>query len=171
MAEMFQTQRLRVRELEESDLGAVAAMLADPDVMRYWPRPYTFEEAAEWIRQRRRQYAEDGFSYWLALNRASGAVVGQVGLLMHDVEGVRESGLGYILDRPWWGRGLATEGALGVLQWAFRTQSFAYVACLIRPENTPSLRVAERLGLRADRLVDYKGFVHWRFVAERERFA
>lgn len=170
MADVFQAPRLRVRELEETDLDAVASMLADPDVMRYWPRPYTRDEAAEWIRQRRRQYAEDGFSYWLALDHATGAVVGQVGLLMHDVEGVREPGLGYILDRPWWGRGLATEGARAVMRWAFGTHPFAQVACLIRPENLASLRVAARLGLRADRLVEYKGFVHQRFVAEREQF-
>ncbi len=78
---------------------------------------------------------------------------------MTEIDGVCEPGLGYILHRPFWGRGLAMEAAAGVLRWAAR-RGYARVLCLVRPENIPSLRVAVRLGLLPIRFVIYKGLNH-----------
>ena len=78
---VLETPRLLLRELGVEDLDFIAELLGDPLVMRYWPRPYTREEAAEWIRRQQQRYARDGHGYWLAVEKASGQPVGQVGLL------------------------------------------------------------------------------------------
>jgi ribosomal-protein-alanine N-acetyltransferase len=156
---VLETARVRLRELEAADQPFVTAMLADPDVMRFWPRPMTTAEAGEWLVRQQDRYQRDGHGYWLACLRGSGQPIGQVGLLMTDLDAGREPALGYILHRPFWGRGFASEAAAGVLAWATH---FGYprVLCLVRPENIPSLRVAVRLGLLPVRFAVYEGFNH-----------
>src|SRR5262245_30079542 len=119
MSVILHTPRVTLRELEDSDLDVVAAMLTDAEVMRYWPAPFTREEAAAWIARQRERYARDGCGYWLALERATGEPIGQVGLMRVEVEGVPDLGLGYILARAYWGRGLAQEAAAACCEKAF----------------------------------------------------
>lgn len=142
-------------------------MLGHAEVMRYWPRPMTRDEAAEWIRNQQRRYADDGYGYWLALDRQTGRPVGQAGLLRQELDTGEEVGLGYILHRPFWDRGLALEVARGCLQYAFDALRKTRVVALIQPRNIPSLRVAVRLGLMPERLTTYKGLEHLVFVATR----
>ena len=156
---ILETARVMMRELEAADQPFVTAMLADPEVMRFWPRPMAAAEAEEWLVRQQDRYRRDGHGYWLACLRDSGEPIGQVGLLMTDVDAVREPALGYILQCPFWGRGLATEAAAGVLAWAARC-GYPRVLCLVRPENIPSLRVAVRLGLLPVRFVVYQGLNH-----------
>jgi RimJ/RimL family protein N-acetyltransferase len=147
---MLQTPRLLLRELETDDLDLLAALLGDPQVMRFWPRPLTRDEAAEWIARQRQRYAQDGYGYWLALERESGRAVGQAGLMECALDGASELGLGYIIAREHWRRGFATEAAAACLahgREALRRRPIA----LIRPANRPSIGVALKLGLRPGR--------------------
>jgi RimJ/RimL family protein N-acetyltransferase len=157
---ILQTPRLSLRELASADLDVVAAMLAHPDVMRFWPRCYTRAEAEDWIGRQRARYAQDGFGYWLAVERATGQPVGQAGLLALTVDGRADTALGYILHRPFWGQGFATEAGVACLDYAFTTLRLARVIAPIRPENTLSRAVAARLGLREGPATFYAGFTH-----------
>src|SRR5581483_10927925 len=105
------TERLTLRELELGDLDFVASILGDAEVMRYWPAPLTREQAVEWIERQRERYARDGCGYWLAVDRATGAPVGQAGVLMLNWSGEPRPALGYMIHRPFWRRGYATEAA------------------------------------------------------------
>jgi RimJ/RimL family protein N-acetyltransferase len=167
MTDVLNTSRLRLRELEAGDIDFVAAMLAEPDVMRYWPRPQTRTEAEDWIRRHQERYRRDGHGYWLALDAATGEPVGQAGVLTQEIDGVAERGLGYILHRPFWGRGLALEAARGCLAWARRERGYTRVICTVRPENVASLRVAVRLGFLPEKLTMYAGFAHLVFADGR----
>lgn len=164
---MIETPRLILREMSPNDLNFVAAMLADPEVMRFWPRPYTHEEAGEWVRRQTDRYARDGYGYWLAVEKATGEAVGQVGLLAEDVEGVREVGLGYIIHRPFWRRGFAAEAAEAARDYAFHELDVGRVIALIRPENAPSLGVARKLGMEPESTTTHAGYEHLVYVAPR----
>lgn len=170
VSSVLETPRLVLRQVELSDLDYVARLLGDPVVMRYWPRPMTREDSADWIRRQNERYARDGFGYWQVLERATGRPVGQAGLMMTEVDGDHEPGLGYIFQSDAWGRGLATEAAAGTLDWAFARHSFPRVTCLVRPENVPSLRVAARLGMIPARHVDFSGLPHLLWEMRRERW-
>ncbi len=167
MALILETSRLLLRELEASDLPVVTDLLTDPGVMRYWPRPYTPEECAAWIERHRARYAADGCGYWLAVERETGEPVGQAGILMTDVEGTCEAALGYILARRFWGRGYATEASEGCLRFAFERLGSGRVVALVRPENLPSIRVAERLGMIPGRHVIFADLEHVVYGMER----
>lgn len=147
-----------------ADLDFVAEMLAHPEVMRYWPRCYDRGEAADWIRRQRERYARDGVGYWIAVRKDSGQPVGQAGLLVLQVDGIAEVGLGYIIHRPFWRMGYATEAAAASRDFAFRSRGIERVVALVRPENIPSRGVALKLGMRVEKRTQYAGYEHLVFV-------
>jgi RimJ/RimL family protein N-acetyltransferase len=164
--QILETVRLNVRELETGDLPFVAEMLTDSLTMRFWPRPYTKEEAAEWIERHRARYHSEGCGYWL-LSLKNGTPIGQVGVLTQAIELPPSLvdhrpiyGLGYILHHPFWGQGYATEAAKACLAWAFEEFNPPHVIALVRPENHPSIAVAKRIGMVDSGTVFYSGFDH-----------
>ena len=80
MTFILQTPRLVLRKLNLDDMDFVAEMLAHPEVMRFWPRPHTRDEAADWIRRQQNRYVRDGYGYWLAPDKVNGQPIGQAGL-------------------------------------------------------------------------------------------
>jgi RimJ/RimL family protein N-acetyltransferase len=164
---ILETARLLLREMTIDDLDFIANMLADAEVMRYYPRCCTREESEAWILRQRARYARDGFGFWLAATRAGDEPVGQAGLLMQDLDGVMQVGLGYLVHRPFWRRGFAHEACTGILDHAFGSLGLARVVCPIRPENEPSRRLAEKLGMVPDRQTEYAGFRHIIYTRDR----
>jgi len=161
---ILETPRLVLRELSLDDLDFVAAMLAHPEMMKYWPRPYLRDEAEAWIINFRERYLTDGFGYWLALDKAGGRPIGQAGLLRQEVNGVVETGIGYIIHRPFWRQGYATEAALACRDYAFNKLGKKRIVVLVRPENTVSQRVACKLGAKPEGTTVLAGFLHTVFV-------
>ncbi|MEO8563709.1 MAG: GNAT family N-acetyltransferase [bacterium] len=146
----LESARLRMRELTRSDLPFVCEMLGDADVMRFYPRPLDTEECAAWIERQCARYASDGHGLWLVEDRASGLPVGQAGLVMQHLVGFpkpRYAEVGYLLHRPFWKRGYATESAATIRHFAHEALGYDEVISLIRPENEPSQAVARRLGM------------------------
>jgi ribosomal-protein-alanine N-acetyltransferase len=166
---ILETPRLSLREMTRDDLDFVAAMLADPEVTRYYPRCYDRIEAAAWIDRQVERYRAHGRGLWLVVDRGSGEPVGQVGLIPPRLADVPEDEIGYLIHRPYWRRGLASEAAAGVRDYAFVTLGRSRVVSLIRPENVPSQGVALRIGMVREpgRLVEQVGFAHWVFAIDR----
>lgn len=147
MKPILETPRLILREMAPADLDFVADMLSHPEVMRFYPKCYSREEADTWLQRQLHRYQRHGHGLWLALDKASGQPVGQVGLLIQTVQGVEEKEVGYLIHRPFWRQGLATEAALACRDYAFATLGRQRVIALIRPENVPSQGVARKLGM------------------------
>src|SRR5262245_12549591 len=94
------TPRLVLREMTRDDLDFVAEMMGDPDVTRYYPKQYSREEARHWLERQLERYRRDGHGLWLVTLKSTGEPVGQVGLAMQDVDGIREPEVGWLLHRP-----------------------------------------------------------------------
>jgi ribosomal-protein-alanine N-acetyltransferase len=165
MAIILETPLLVLREMIPAGLDFVAAMLAGPEVMRYYPKCYSRAEAEGWVRRQLDRYARDGHGLWLALDRASGSPVGQVGLIRRTDDGVEEPEVAYLIHRLYWRRGLATEAAAAVRNHAFDILGQPCVISLIRTENLPLRRVATKIGMRlGPRTVMHGGFEHLVFA-------
>ncbi len=161
---IIQTDRLVLREMIPEDLDFLAKLLADPEVMRFYPKCYSREEAQLWLDRQRQRYRFHGFGLWLVSERDSGQPVGQVGLLLQDVDDRFEPEVGYLIHRPFWRRGYATEAARGVLTYATQVKQFSRVISLVRPENVPSQGVALKLGAKVEKEIQFKGLRHFVFV-------
>jgi RimJ/RimL family protein N-acetyltransferase len=168
MTSILETPRLRLREMSLDDLDFVAAMLSHPEVMRFYPKLYSREEAIGWIERQLGRYARHGHGLWLAEDRATGEPRGQVGLAIQEVDGMEEPEIGWLIHRPWWRQGLATEAALATRDWAFGTLGLSRVISLIRPENLPSQGVARKLGMTPCRSTQFHGFEHIVFGVSRD---
>lgn len=148
------TARLRFREMTEADLDAMAALLGDPAVMRFYPAPRTRAQAAEWIAGNRRRYAQDGHGLWVIetlpehSDDGEPGFVGDCGLTWQEVNGEPRLEVGYHVRADLWGRGYATEAAAACRDHARDALGHHELVAIIHPENSASRRVAEKIGLR-----------------------
>lgn len=163
---VLETERLALRELTLGDLDFVSAMLADAEVMRYYPQTYSRDEAAAWIQRQCERYARDGHGLWLVECKQTGEPVGQVGLSIQDVEGGSEPEIGYLIHRPFWRRGYAYEAAAATRELAFGALGKRRVVSLVRPINVPSQAVARKLGMRPEGTTTFRGFEHLVYALE-----
>ena len=155
-----QTVRFDLRELTPPDLPFVAEMIGDAETMRFYPHRFLPLEARHWLQRQLDRYARDGHGLWLVVDRETGQRVGQVGLALQDVDGVREPEIGWLIHRRFWRRGYATEAGRGVRDHAFGAMGLERVISLIRPVNEPSQGVARKVGMVVERETDFHGYRH-----------
>jgi ribosomal-protein-alanine N-acetyltransferase len=164
---ILETTRLRLRELARGDIDFMAEMLADAEVMRYYPKRLTRELSTEWIDRQIARYLRDGYGLWLAEERQSRQPVGQVGLVRQHINGVDECEVGYLIHQSYWRRGFATEGALACRDYAFKTLHLPRVISLVRPENEASQGVARNLGMEVIGRAPHGGYEHLVFAVKK----
>ncbi|MCW5251375.1 GNAT family N-acetyltransferase [Streptomyces sp. SHP 1-2] len=157
---MIETERLSLRPLRTDDVDAFVALHADERVSRF-VGAYSRERALERLADVERQWAQRGHGLCAVELRSGGEFIGRTGL-NHWAE-FDEVELGWTLKPGAWGHGYATEAARACLDWGFATLDTDRFTSMIRPGNTASLRVAERLGftpLREDTLFGGPVTVH-----------
>ena len=142
------TPRLTLRQFHRGDLGALTAVLSDPEVMRFSVAgPMSRDQVADLLEHVEQSYRENGYGLW-AVEHRSGLMIGYCGLVAQDVDGRREVEIGYRLARNYWGGGLATEAAQAVRDHAFGPLGLTRIVSLVTPDNIASIRVAEKNGMR-----------------------
>jgi len=154
--------------MASSDIDFISEMLADPEVMRFYPKRYNREESRVWIERQLERYRADGHGLWIVIEKESESPVGQVGLMRQRVDGADESEIGYLIHRPYWRRGLATEAALGVRSYAWDALGRDRLISLVRAVNVPSRGVAVKLGMRPERESQFHGLPHLVFSVTKE---
>jgi RimJ/RimL family protein N-acetyltransferase len=160
-APVIESERIRLRGHTLHDLDACAAMWAMPEVTRFiGGKPSTRDETWSRLLRYAGSWSMLGYGYWLAEERTTGRLIGEVGFgnWQRDITpalDVPEMGWALL---PWaQGKGLATEGVMAGLRWSDATYAEQTVTCIISPENTPSIRVAEKCGFREHARTLFKG--------------
>lgn len=148
MIEPLDTPRLHLRPLTLADEPRLHPILQDLKVMYAWEHAFSDEEIHEWLLENLRRYRTDGYSYMAVETRDNCELAGLSGLLTEHVDGNAIPGIGWIFGQRFWGQGLAQESAKALLSTAFRMPGITRVIATIRPENTPSISLAERLGMQ-----------------------
>ena len=146
----IETSRLLLRPWRNEDLAPYARICTDPEVMRYLSGAMTPKQSEEQVSAFVRHWKERGFGLWAVEEKSSATFIGFIGLLYHEEwpEGEHKTEVGWRLDRSFWGRGLATEGARASLHYGFEEPRHpAYVGrrSLDRSAHVGSLCVARAL--------------------------
>jgi ribosomal-protein-alanine N-acetyltransferase len=157
---ILETERLLLREFVPDDVDALVAVLSDPETMRYYPAVLDGAGVAAWIERNQRRYADAGHGLWAMVLKSSGEVVGDCGLTRQTVDAVNEIEIGYHVRRDLWGRRYAPEAAGACRDYGFARLDADRLISLIRPENLPSRRVAEKIGLSLWKEVVWRDLLH-----------
>jgi len=160
-APLLETDRFQLRLFRASDVDALAALYADPEVMRYLKGPRPRELAEKHVPAFAEQFEKTGYTLFAVESKATGEVVGRVGLWPLDQ--TDEVELGYVIARAHWGQGIATETSAACVDDGFRRLRLPFIAAIAVPENKASLRVMQKLGfryVRPDRYYDNEVLYH-----------
>jgi RimJ/RimL family protein N-acetyltransferase len=166
-----ETERLTLRYLTTDDVGAIFAVIGDPETMKFYPQTFTRDDAVRWVTRSQERYRSDGYGLFAVVLKASGEVIGNCGLMRQDIKGESMLEVGYHFRRDHWGHGYATEAARACMTYAFSNLAAEKVVSLILPENLPSRRVAERNGMTVERQVTFHGLPHLMYAMKREDYA
>jgi len=147
--ETMETPRLRLRPFapDLSDLDALHAIQSDPEHMRFYPHPFSRQESQAWIERALERQTSLGYSLWAIEDRVSGEFLGNCGPIPQLVDGAKEVELGWSVTPRRARQGIATEAATAWRDRCLGPMGMEHVISLIRPENTPSRRVAEKIGM------------------------
>lgn len=146
------TPRLRLRQWRPDDLTACARMVADPEVMKFFPAPLSRTESDELAARCRSLIEERGWGFWAAELREAATFIGFVGLHIPsaDLPFSPCVEVGWRLAREHWSRGYATEAATAALEFGFTTLGLGQIVSFTTLGNVRSQAVMHRLGMRRD---------------------
>jgi len=147
MTDQLQTSRLILRFWQDRDRAPYAALMADPAVLEHLGA--SGETPDEWIDRQSARLAEHGLGYRAVELRATGQLVGAVGLarVRFEAHFTPAVGIGWRLARPHWGHGYASEGAEALLWFGFDALRLEQIVAVTVPTNIRSQQVMRRLGM------------------------
>ena len=158
----IQTDRLLLREQQERDAATWGPLAVDPEFRRYvpWRRGDETPEAraARSIGGLMARWESQPLSSmgWVITRRSDGQLLGTGGV--DAGEDPAEGELDYFFGKPFWGQGYGREAAHAMARFALDHTPFQRLTAYIVPGNAGSIRIAESLGMRFEREVDYLQF-------------
>lgn len=146
---IFETERLYLREMSQSDFDAICKILKDKETMYAYEGAFSDAEVREWIDRQISRYEKWGYGLWAACLKESGELIGQCGLTMQPWKDEEVLEIGYLFRRKYWHQGYAAESARACKKYAFEVLDAKEVCSIIRDTNTASQKVALRNGMAA----------------------
>jgi ribosomal-protein-alanine N-acetyltransferase len=147
----LETERLVLRPFTMDDVDGIHEVLGDAEIMTYYPAPFTRAKSRQWVEWNLANYRDHGYGLWVLESKETGRLVGDCGLIPQTVDGTREVEVGWHVHRTRQRQGLATEAARECIRHAGAELGLTRMISLIRPENVPSRRVAEKLGMTVEK--------------------
>lgn len=152
---VLETERLELREWTMEDLPVAIPLFADPQTMRYIGegKPRSVEQVEQTLQNCTNSYAQFGYGLWKVLFKPTGELVGHCGLKYWDEFDRVE--VGYLVTRPYWGRGIAFEAARASIAFGFEQKALPEIIALIDRPNLASSNVARKLGMTFEQEIDF----------------
>lgn len=166
IAPVFETGRLKLRPFGMDDAVPLHQILAVDGVLRYYPSadPPGLERVERLVSLQIDHWNEHGYGWWAVEDIGSEQLIGWNGLqYLPDTDEIE---IGYLLARPYWGQGLATEGGRVGMDYGFNQLNIPTIIGIVHPENVASQRVLEKLGLVFQEEAEYFGMQCYKYMAE-----
>ncbi len=159
---VLETERLRLRPVTLDDLDLARELFTDPEVMKFVADVTPEEDLLEETRKASNRGAGGRIGVWCVTDRRTGEKIGTSVLLPVPIEcddtdwslvvehayPDAEIGIGYILKRSAWGKGIATEACRRLLRFGFEKTELDEIVATTDPENAASQQVLLKCGLR-----------------------
>lgn len=164
---IMDTARCGIRETMPEDVEDFFRIYNNPSITKYMEDLYPDkEQEKEYIKEYiDKIYTYYGYGVWTVTERQSGQIIGRVGF--SEREGFEGPELGFIIGVPWQRKGYALEACQGALWYGWTALEFRRVRALVQPENTPSLKLCEKLGFRYDKNVTLKEGEYCQLILQR----
>ena len=154
MVVIAETERLIIRTwILEEDAYQAFQIYSDPYVTHFLKTKVDSVEGGRNLLERwvtRATQLNNGTGWWAIVNKENGEVIGTVILLQlpdNESQLTQDYEVGWHLKKSAWGKGYATEAATVILDYGFNALKLPAIYAVIRPQNTASIRVAQRLGM------------------------
>ncbi|WP_416862835.1 glutamine-hydrolyzing GMP synthase [Helicobacter ganmani] len=147
-----ESERVFLRPYTQADFAALHKIVSDKETMYAWGQGFSKKQSQEWLDKQLAHYQQYGFGIWAIIEKQSGAIIGNAGLnhteisLKGKTQKIVE--IGYLLHRDFWGKGYGSEVARMCVKYGFETLGLEEVYCLVKEDNTASIKVAKRLGMQ-----------------------
>jgi ribosomal-protein-alanine N-acetyltransferase len=149
---MIETNRMILRTMTKEDLDDLLLIFTDPKVMASFGGVlFDREKMEKWVQRNLDHQDRYGYGIFSVILKEKGELVGALGLHHMEVDGSPEVELGYDFRSAYWNRGLATEAAMAVRDFAFEQLGLPRLISLIRTHNKASMRVAEKMGMTKEK--------------------
>ncbi|MGA3601909.1 GNAT family N-acetyltransferase [Lysinibacillus agricola] len=141
----IKTKRLLIREFEVQDWQAVYEYTSDINVMKYIPEGvFNEEEARKFVSEN----SGDKAKHFPVILLNENIVIGH--MVFHQYFGDHTYEIGWVLNPNYYNNGYASEAARAVLDYGFKEMKLHRIIATCQPENTPSYRVMEKIGMRRE---------------------
>lgn len=145
---ILRTPRLRVRYQTEADIEPLTNLWSDPLATRYLGGPREREFLRTELAKTAASPRAELWDLWPAEFSSTGELAGYGGLIPKLVRGKEFLELTYMIVPDFWGKGLATELAQGLMNFGWKVRKLEELIAIIEPENEGSKRVASKAGFR-----------------------
>lgn len=154
---VIETERLILRTWQDSDAEPYFQINQDPRVIEFLMGPMSMEKVHAFIKGANDHHEKLGYTLWAAELKATGALIGFVGLnfLDWDTPFTPAIEIGWRLGSQFWGCGYATEAAKACLDYGFNKCDLTEIIALTVPDNKRSIHVMEKLGMKRDLESDF----------------
>jgi len=165
---VLETKRLILRPMQAADIGDLLLIFTDPKVMAAFDSPpFDREQMSRWLQRNLDHQEEHGYGLFSVILKTTGALIGDCGLEIMEVDGTRAAELGYDFRSNYWNQGFATEAASAVRDYAFDVLKLPQLISLIRVRNTASQHVSEKIGMIRISEFETQGIKYWKYGLSR----
>lgn len=161
------TARLLLRPFSLDDVEPLYRIMNEPGIMQYFPTPTAPDQARveRLVERQLEHWQTHGHGWWALEWPENRQFIGWCGL--QYLPETAEVEVGYLLDRAYWGRGLATEAASASVTFGFRVHELPFLIGLTHPDNIASQRVLQKAGLTFTGVATYFAMTCNRYCISR----
>ncbi|RCX17114.1 RimJ/RimL family protein N-acetyltransferase [Anaerobacterium chartisolvens] len=145
---IIETERLYLRELQIADTKELMKVLSDPESMQYYPAPFSKEKVEGWIQWNIENYKKYKHGLWGVILREGDVFIGDCGITMQNIDDEAVPEIGFHIIKEYCNKGFATEAALACKKYAFEVLNYPKIFSYCTVRNTPSQKVANKIGLQ-----------------------
>ena len=165
-----ETARTILRSWEMIDVPSLYQIMNQSTILQYFPdsSPPNLEKTKRLVDFQLSHWQEYGYGWWAVQKKRQGHLIGWCGLqYLPDTDEIE---IAYLLDKNFWGNGLATEASISSLEFGFRELGIQEIVGIVHTKNGASIRVLEKLGMSYPERKLYFGMDCLRYSLTEDNF-